>query len=91
MFEAFNYTHPLSHHSHTRTTHSHRTLRFLYDLDTPIKTKIETIAREIYGADGCDFSPKANEQIEAYTAAGYDDLPICMAKTQVSCQPEINI
>eukprot|EP00620_Florenciella_sp_RCC1587_P007452 CAMPEP_0182582844 /NCGR_PEP_ID=MMETSP1324-20130603/53666_1 /TAXON_ID=236786 /ORGANISM="Florenciella sp., Strain RCC1587" /LENGTH=698 /DNA_ID=CAMNT_0024799351 /DNA_START=76 /DNA_END=2172 /DNA_ORIENTATION=+ len=58
--------------------------KYLYDLDTPIKAKIETICKEIYGADGCDFSDKANEQIDAYTAAGYDNLPICMAKTQYS-------
>jgi formyltetrahydrofolate synthetase len=58
--------------------------RFLYDLDEPIKQKIETIAREIYGADGVDYSPEAEARIEAYTRLGYDRLPICMAKTHLS-------
>ena len=58
--------------------------RFLYDLDTPIKQKIETIAREIYGADGVDYSPEAEARVESYTRLGYDTLPICMAKTHLS-------
>ena len=58
--------------------------RFLYDLDEPIKQKIETIAREIYGADGVDYSPEAEAHMEAYTRLGYDRLPICMAKTHLS-------
>ena len=58
--------------------------RFLYELDDPIKQKIETIAREIYGADGVDYSPEAEANIEAFTKLGYDRLPICMAKTHLS-------
>lgn len=58
--------------------------RFLYPLDIPIKDKIETIARDIYGADGVDYSPEAERQIEDYTRLGYDTLPICMAKTHLS-------
>ncbi len=58
--------------------------KFLYPLDIPIKAKIETIAKEIYGADGVDFSPEAEEQIKKYERLGYDDLPICMAKTHLS-------
>jgi formyltetrahydrofolate synthetase len=58
--------------------------RFLYELDEPIKQKIETIAREIYGADGVDYSPEAEARIAAYTRLGYDRLPICMAKTHLS-------
>ncbi|MBP1771680.1 MAG: fhs [Holophagaceae bacterium] len=58
--------------------------RFLYDLDEPIKQKIETIAREIYGADGVDYSPEAEARIEAYTRLGYGRMPICMAKTHLS-------
>ena len=58
--------------------------RFLYDLDLPIKAKIEVIAREIYGADGVDYTPEAEAQIEAFTALGYGALPICMAKTHLS-------
>jgi formyltetrahydrofolate synthetase len=57
---------------------------FLYPLDWPIKKKIETIAKEIYGADGVEYEPLANEQIEAYERAGFGNLPICMAKTHLS-------
>jgi methylenetetrahydrofolate dehydrogenase (NADP+)/methenyltetrahydrofolate cyclohydrolase/formyltetrahydrofolate synthetase len=58
---------------------------FLYPLDTTtIKEKIETIAREIYRADGVDYSPEAETQIERYTRLGFDKLPICMAKTHLS-------
>jgi len=57
---------------------------FLYDLDMPIKAKIETICREVYGADGVDYSPLAEERIAEYTRLGYDTLPICMAKTHLS-------
>jgi len=58
---------------------------FLYPLDTTtIKEKIETIAREIYRADGVDYTPEAEEQITRYTRLGFDKLPICMAKTHLS-------
>ena len=58
--------------------------KFLYELDWPIKQKIETIAREMYGADGVDFLPEAEDKVRLYTEAGYDKLPICMAKTHLS-------
>lgn len=58
--------------------------KFLYPLDLPIKGKIETIAKEIYGADGVDYTPQAETQIEEYTQLGYDNLPICIAKTHLS-------
>ena len=58
--------------------------RFLYPLEFSIKEKIETIAREVYGADGVDYSPLAEERIAEYTRLGYDRLPICMAKTHLS-------
>ncbi len=57
---------------------------FLYPLDWPIKKKIETIAKEIYGADGVAFEEKAEKQIKSYENAGFGDLPICMAKTHLS-------
>src|SRR5688572_29952971 len=57
---------------------------FLYPLEIPIKEKIEKIAREIYRADGVDYSPEADEQIARYTRLGFDKLPICMAKTHLS-------
>jgi len=58
--------------------------QFLYPLEETIKAKIETIAREIYRADGVDYSPEAEEQIARYTRLGFDKLPICMAKTHLS-------
>jgi len=58
--------------------------QFLYPLDWSIKKKIETIACEMYGADGVDFSPEAEQRIVEYTRLGFDKLPICMAKTHLS-------
>ncbi len=57
---------------------------FLYPLDQPIKTKIEAIATQIYGADGVEYSPTAERQIADYEKAGFGRLPICMAKTHLS-------
>lgn len=61
-----------------------RDFRYLYDLDLSIKEKIETIATKIYGADGVDYEPTAEAAIRRFTEAGYDRLPICMAKTHLS-------
>ena len=58
--------------------------RPLYNWDQPIKAKIETIAREIYGAAGVDYSPKAEADIRRINRLGFAHLPICMAKTQKS-------
>lgn len=58
--------------------------QFLYPLELSIKEKIETISREIYRADGVDYTPEADAQIERYTRLGFDKLPICMAKTHLS-------
>ena len=58
--------------------------RFLYPLEWSIKKKIETIATQIYGADGVDYTPEAEAKIELYTRLGFDKLPICMAKTHLS-------
>lgn len=58
--------------------------RFLYELDWPIRQKIETIACEMYGADGVTFTARARSQIDRYTEQGLDKLPICMAKTHLS-------
>jgi formyltetrahydrofolate synthetase len=57
---------------------------FLYPLDWSIKKKIETIAKEVYGADGVDYLPEAEARVEEYTRLGFDKLPICMAKTHLS-------
>jgi len=56
----------------------------LYDWDAPVKDKIETIAKKIYGADGVDYAAKANAGLRTIAKLGLDHLPICMAKTQKS-------
>ena len=58
--------------------------KFLYPVELSIKEKIETIAKEIYRADGVDYTPEAEEQIARYNRLGLDKLPICMAKTHLS-------
>ena len=58
--------------------------RFLYDEKLPIKEKIAMIAREIYGADGVNYTAAADKTISELTAMGFDKTPICMAKTQYS-------
>ncbi len=56
----------------------------LYDVESPIKDKIETIAKEVYGADGVEFTNKCEKQIKGIEKLGLDKMPICMAKTQSS-------
>ena len=56
----------------------------LYPLEDSIEEKIETIAKKVYGADGVDFTDEAKEQIKKFNELGWDKLPICMAKTQMS-------
>jgi formyltetrahydrofolate synthetase len=58
--------------------------KFLYPDDMSIKDKITTIATKIYGADGVEFSPTAEKQVDTYTKLGYGKFPICMAKTHLS-------
>jgi formyltetrahydrofolate synthetase len=53
-------------------------------LDWPIKKKIESIVKQVYGADGVDYAPEAEKKIEEFTKLGYAGLPICMAKTHLS-------
>uniref|UniRef100_UPI003FEF93CF formate--tetrahydrofolate ligase n=1 Tax=Fusobacterium mortiferum TaxID=850 RepID=UPI003FEF93CF len=56
----------------------------LYSLDLSIKEKIETIAKEIYGADGVEFSSGAKKMLKIIDELGYGNLPVCMSKTQKS-------
>lgn len=56
----------------------------IYELEMPLKTKIETIAKEIYGADGVNYSKEADKALKEFEDLGYGKLPICMAKTQYS-------
>jgi formyltetrahydrofolate synthetase len=58
--------------------------KFLYPLELSIKEKIERIAIEIYGAGKVEYSPEAEKKIKLFTELGYDQLPICMAKTHLS-------
>ncbi|MGH3041470.1 MAG: formate--tetrahydrofolate ligase [Gaiellaceae bacterium] len=57
---------------------------FLYPLDAPIEAKVEAICKRVYGADGVDFLPAAQEKIRVFTEKGLDNLPVCMAKTHLS-------
>lgn len=58
--------------------------KFLYTDDMSIKEKIETIAREIYRAEGVDYTPEAESKIKLFTSMGLARLPLCMAKTHLS-------
>ncbi|OYD06397.1 formate--tetrahydrofolate ligase [Paludifilum halophilum] len=58
--------------------------RFLYERDQPIRAKIAAIAEKVYGADRVAYSAKAEKQIAECEANGWDELPICIAKTQYS-------
>jgi len=65
--------------------------KFLYPLDWPIKDKIEKIALDVYGADGVDYSPEAEDRILEYTRLGLASLPICMAKTHLSLSHDADL
>ena len=58
--------------------------KFLYDVKESIKDKINAIATKIYNADGVTYEALAEKQIAAYEKAGFDKLPMCMAKTHLS-------
>jgi formate--tetrahydrofolate ligase len=60
------------------------TPRLLYEDDAPLKSKIESIATRIYGADGVDFAPAASAKLAEFERAGFGRLAVCMAKTQYS-------
>jgi formate--tetrahydrofolate ligase len=61
-----------------------KNFKFLYPDSASIKEKIETIAREIYGADGVEYLPDAEKKIKQFTQLGFGTLPVCMAKTHLS-------
>ena len=64
--------------------HEPTSFRFLYELDAPLVEKIETIAREVYGADGVDFSPSVATQLRRFEVLGYGGFPVVIAKTHLS-------
>ena len=58
--------------------------RYVYELEDSLKTKIEKIAKKIYGADGVEYSEEAEKDLEHFEKLGYKEFPICIAKTQYS-------
>ena len=58
--------------------------KYIYELQDNIKTKIEKVAKEIYGAEGVDYSEEAYNEIDRIEKLGYGNLPVCIAKTQYS-------
>ncbi len=63
--------------------------KFIYDEKAPIKDKIAAIAKEIYGADGVNYTPAVEKTIQELTNLGFDKTPICMAKTQYSLSDDM--
>ena len=63
----------------------------IYEDELSLKEKIETIAKEIYGADGVEFAPTAEKQLDKITDMGYGNLPICMAKNQYSLSDDATL
>ena len=64
--------------------HKESNFKALYDDSLSLKEKIETVAKEIYGADGVTYSPAAERELKRITDLGMGDFPVCMAKTQYS-------
>ncbi len=64
---------------------------FLYDLDSPVKEKIETVATKIYGADGVVYSAAAEKALKTIVENGYGNLPVCIAKTQASLSDDSKV
>ncbi|MFH1128430.1 MAG: formate--tetrahydrofolate ligase [Candidatus Omnitrophota bacterium] len=74
-----------------RAAQEKKNFKFLYPLDIPIKEKIKIIATRIYGAKDIEYQPLAEEKLKIYTERGYDNLPICMAKTHLSLSHDPNL
>lgn len=64
--------------------HKESNFKVLYDDNLSLKEKIETVAKEIYGADGVTYSPAAERELKRITDLGMGEFPVCMAKTQYS-------
>ncbi len=64
--------------------HKESNFKVLYDDSLSLKEKIETVAKEIYGADGVTYSPEQQRELKRITDLGMGDFPVCMAKTQYS-------
>ena len=63
----------------------------IYEAELSLKEKIETIAKEIYGADGVEYAPAAEKQLAKITDMGYGNFPICMAKNQYSLSDDATL
>ena len=64
--------------------HKESNFKVLYEDSLSLKEKIQTIAGEIYGADGVSYAPAAEKQLKKLEELGFGKLPVCMAKTQYS-------
>ena len=65
-------------------TEKQENFKYIYDLQDDIKTKIEKVSKEVYGATGVEFSEEAKKEIDRIEKLGYGNLPVCIAKTQYS-------
>jgi formate--tetrahydrofolate ligase len=65
--------------------------RFLYPDEAPLREKIETVARRVYGADGVDYDLAASRQIDSYERNGFGNLPVCIAKTHLSISSDASL
>ncbi|MGE3286488.1 MAG: formate--tetrahydrofolate ligase [Pseudonocardia sp.] len=65
--------------------------RFLYPDSASLREKIETVAREVYGADGVDYAPAAARQLDSYERNGFGHLPVCIAKTHLSISSDASL
>jgi len=74
-----------------RAAETPSTMKLLYPDDLPIKEKIEALVKQVYVADGVEYTPEANRKIKLYTDLGYAYLPICMAKTHLSLSHDPNL
>jgi formate--tetrahydrofolate ligase len=58
--------------------------KVLYPSEAPLRDKIHAVATQVYGADSVEYSPTAGKQLDTYEAAGFGNLPVCIAKTHLS-------
>lgn len=78
-------------HALVKAAEEPSSFRLLYPDEASLKEKIETLATKVYGADGVDYEPLAEQQLAKFEACGYGRFPICMAKTQYSLSHDPNL
>ncbi|HZK43944.1 MAG TPA: formate--tetrahydrofolate ligase [Syntrophomonadaceae bacterium] len=78
-------------HKVIAATQKPNNFKFLYDLNIPLKDKIESICKEIYGASKVNYGAEASKLLAKFEELGYGDLPICIAKTQYSLSDNPNL